>query len=80
MADREAAVGQLLYDLCVDLGFCLPPDDQQRLRESPPQDPDSFTDAVFEAEGMDPRDHDGLREQVREVVAQRMRGWATGSA
>jgi hypothetical protein len=34
----------------VDLGFCLAPADQTRLREAPPLDPDTFTDAVFVAE------------------------------
>ncbi|MET8894064.1 hypothetical protein [Streptomyces albogriseolus] len=73
--DVQADVGELLYELCVDLGFCLPPDDMRRLREAPPTDADSFTDAVFEAEGMDPAEHDELRKQVREAVDRHMRGW-----
>jgi hypothetical protein len=50
----EDEVDRLLNDLCVDLGFCLPPDDQSRLRVNPPGDADTFTDAVFMAEGLDP--------------------------
>ncbi|MEU2371254.1 hypothetical protein ACPCIX_04850 [Streptomyces pseudogriseolus] len=73
--DVAAEVGELLYELCVDLGFCLPPDDMRRLKEAPPTDADSFTDAVFAAEGMDPAAHDELREQVREAVDRHMRGW-----
>ena len=46
-------VEALLYELCVVLGFCLPPDEQARLRESPPTDVDAFTDAVIRAEGLD---------------------------
>ncbi|UXI81794.1 hypothetical protein N6Q81_28950 [Streptomyces vinaceusdrappus] len=74
--DQKAEVRQLLYALCVDLGFCLPPQEQQRLQEAPPTDADSFTDAVFEAEGMDPGLHERLRRQVRERVDRHMRGWA----
>jgi hypothetical protein len=75
--DREIAVQQLLDELCVKLGFCLPPDTQRRLRESPPLDVDSFTDAVFEAEGLDPVLDGRLRGQVRERVDRQMRSWAT---
>ncbi|MGO4749450.1 hypothetical protein AB4212_12625 [Streptomyces sp. 2MCAF27] len=65
----------LLYELCVDLGFCLPPHDIRRLREAPPADVDKFTDAVFKAEGLDPSGEDGwLRPRVREVVERHMRG------
>ncbi|MBO2445965.1 hypothetical protein J4573_02585 [Actinomadura barringtoniae] len=62
-------VAYLLRDLCIDLGFCLPPEDQARLCASPPADIDSFTDAVFQAEGMDPLLHKKLRRRVRETVA-----------
>ncbi|MES4900950.1 MULTISPECIES: hypothetical protein [unclassified Streptomyces] len=65
----------LLYELCVDLGFCLPPDDIRRLREAPPTDVDEFTDAVFTAEGLDPNGEEGwLRHRVREVVERHMHG------
>ena len=47
-------VESLLYELCVVLGFCLPPDEQARLLESPPTEVDAFTDAVIRAEGLDP--------------------------
>ncbi|MEU5611274.1 hypothetical protein AB0H03_21470 [Streptomyces sparsogenes] len=66
-------VQRLLYELCVDLGFCLPPEEHRRLREAPPADADIFTDAVFEAEGMGPGED---RRQVRDVVVRHMRGWA----
>ena len=49
-----ARVRALLYELCVDLGFCLPPAGQQRLESNPPADVDEFTEAVFREEGMDP--------------------------
>ncbi|MBG6092026.1 hypothetical protein [Actinomadura viridis] len=62
-------VPSLLHELCVDLGFCLPPDDQAALRASPPPDVDAFTEAVYRAEGLDPSDDRDLWRQVRERVA-----------
>jgi hypothetical protein len=47
-------VDKLLNDLCVVYGYCLPPDDQQRIIADPPHTIDSFTDAVILAEGLDP--------------------------
>jgi hypothetical protein len=44
----------LLYDLCVTYGFCLPPDERQKLCSDPPQDVTAFTDAVYRVEGLDP--------------------------
>lgn len=44
----------LLYELCVVLGFCLPPDAQAKLKSDPPRDADEFADAVIRAEGLDP--------------------------
>ena len=62
-------VGKLLDRLCVDLGFCLPPDDYMRLAENPPGDVRSFVDAVFTSEGMKPEMADRhLYRQVTNVV------------
>lgn len=65
---REA-VASLLYDLCVDLGFCLPPEEQAALCDAPPGDVDAFTEAVFRAEGLEPSPHEHLYAQVRDRVA-----------
>jgi hypothetical protein len=73
--DLDSDVEQLLAELCIGLGFCLPPDEIRQLRESPPKTVDSFTDAVFEAEGMGDMRYTDLRRQVREVVARQMRRW-----
>jgi hypothetical protein len=63
-------VDRLLNDLCVDLGFCLPQEERQRLATSPPATVKSFTDAVFIAEGLDPLSADRhLWRQVRDRVA-----------
>ena len=64
-------VEYLLTQLCVDLGFCLPPVIQKKFQEMPPADIDSFTDAVIVAEGLDPEYIDPrLRSQVRQLVAE----------
>lgn len=70
----EPEAHKLLYELCVRLGFCLPPEDQDRLRENPPPDVRSFTDAVFLAEGLDPETAPrGLYRSVRDLVASAFR-------
>ncbi|WP_285581623.1 hypothetical protein [Actinoallomurus iriomotensis] len=71
----EPKVQRLLDELCIELGFCLAPSENRRLRESPPGDVDSFTDAVFEAEGMGDEGDTGLRRQVRQVVDRHMSRW-----
>jgi hypothetical protein len=59
----------LLEELCVELGFCLPPDAQHRLIAHPPLAIEEFTDAVIRAEGLDdqaiPRQ---LRREIRAIV------------
>jgi hypothetical protein len=48
---EPAKVRALLSQLCVKLGFCLPPLEIERLATSPPEDSDEFTEAVLVAEG-----------------------------
>lgn len=60
----------LLSSLCLELGFCLPPEAQAQLVISPPQDVYEFTAAVFRAEGLDPDTADRqLYRDVRDMVA-----------
>ena len=61
----------LLSQLCLKLGFCLPPADVARLKNNPPSNPTEFARAVFEAEGMNP-DHADLHlfRQVRQMVSE----------
>jgi hypothetical protein len=47
-------VQSLLHKLCVEAGFCLPSEEQEKLRADPPVDPIAFTNAVFIAEGLKP--------------------------
>ncbi len=60
----------LLGDLCVKLGFCLPPLEIERLATSPPEDSDEFTEAVLVAEGYGVPSQDPVVDQARELVAQ----------
>jgi hypothetical protein len=61
---------QLLGDLCIRLGFCLPPDEQQSLANTPPANIDQFTQAVFVAEGLGPVTSGDLYSAVRRHVTQ----------
>lgn len=68
-------VQHLLDELCVELGFCLPSTEQQRLLNAPLRDADAFTNAVFAAEGMDPSFYPSLHARVRERIARRIPTW-----
>jgi hypothetical protein len=58
----------------VQLGYCLPPEDQQRIASDPPQSADAFTDAVVETEGFDPALMAAeQRQEVRRMVGCRLR-------
>jgi hypothetical protein len=64
---------RLFTDLSVALGFTLPVEVVDRLRDSPPATVDAFTDEVLRSEGLDPLTTDnGLRNQVRALVAEYM--------
>lgn len=62
-------VARVLDELCVELGFCLPPVERQRLQSDPPNNAVLFAEAVFAAEEMDPGAHRHLHRQVRETIA-----------
>ena len=67
-------VQALLYNLCVELGFCLPPKESDRLLETPPEDVNAFTEAVFLAEGMNPKHYSrGLYRSVQAMIAEAFR-------
>jgi hypothetical protein len=65
----ESQTKSLLFELCVRLGFCLPPEDQRRIEGDPPVTVEAFADAVYAAEGMDPQGHPGIRKQVCDCIA-----------
>lgn len=67
----EHPLETLLNELCVDMGFCLPPDAQARMLNMPTDAVDEFVNAVFLAvsvprEVARRRDHD---DRLRRVVA-----------
>jgi hypothetical protein len=65
----------LLYDLCVRLGYCLPPEPWDALMTDPPLDVDTFAEAVFVGEGLpSPRGADTQSwRSVRALVEQHFR-------
>jgi hypothetical protein len=75
---KSSEIDKLLCKLCVDLGFCLPPDECDKLGSKPPSTPDAFTKAVFLAEGLDWNlASDNLFKKVRGYVAEAFRHSAT---
>jgi len=67
---------RLLDDLCLKLGFCLAPEEQERLRTSVVRGADAITEAVLLAEGIDAALNKRLRRQVMAVVEQHVSGWS----
>ena len=67
-------IEKLLSRLCIDLGFCLPPAEIERLKATQCTDARSFADEVFRAEGLDPEMADRhLYRQVLRQVAESFR-------
>ena len=78
---KRTKVERLLDKLCVELGFCLPPEEYARLSSSPPSTVKAFTDAVFVAEGLDPQLADKhLWRQVQDRVTEYYRDAESGNA
>lgn len=70
----RAEAYMLLDELCLREGFCLPPATTLTLVADPPADPVEFTDAVFRAEGLDPRLADRrLYRRIRALVTDAFR-------
>ena len=62
---------RLLDNLCVELGFCLPPDEYIRLSNTHAHSATFFTNAIFSAEELDPVVADKkLWRQVHDQVAE----------
>lgn len=58
------ALDFLLYDICVELGFCVPPQEHTRICATEFWDADAFTAEVFRLEGMDPDEHLTWKRQI----------------
>lgn len=70
-AAREdtAAWDALFAALCVEVGFCLHPKGEKRVKEALPSGLDAATRAVFESEGVDyPSAPGDLRRAVRDCL------------
>jgi hypothetical protein len=66
---KPVEVRQLLTELCIKLGFCLPMQEIERMVVKPPVKIEAFTNAVFVVEGMNPEMVDtALYQQVYSVV------------
>lgn len=63
------SIDGLLYDLCVDLGFCLPKAGTNRIKANPPETVEAFADAVYGEEGLEGDPRVGLRRKVEERIA-----------
>jgi hypothetical protein len=67
--DRDE-VWFLLKTLCEQWGYCLPPQEHERILNNPPLTVYEFTDEVFVADGEDPSSADKkILNDVRTVVA-----------
>jgi hypothetical protein len=60
----------VLDQLCIKFGFCLPPNEIERLAEAPPTDIDEFTQEALVAEGYGFTKSDPLCQRAREIVTQ----------
>ena len=63
----EQVLDQLLWDLCVELGYCLSPTDEAVIVSDPPTDPRRFAELVMELEVGGPGDSE-MFEAVLERV------------
>jgi hypothetical protein len=62
---------ELLGRLCVELGFCLPPEENQAIIDDPPATVSAFADAVVIAEGLKPDWLDvHLYRRIKTIVAE----------
>lgn len=53
-ASLERELQILIGKLCTEWGFCIPPDDAERIVRSDPLTGEEFAVAILRAEGMDP--------------------------
>jgi hypothetical protein len=59
----------LLLELCTELGYCLKPNDHERLLQMATDDVDAITRAVLDAEGLEEPYDEGEWANVRWLVA-----------
>ena len=67
----EDRLSHLLYELCVDWGFCIPPADTQRIASMKTLTADQFACAVLTAEGFVAEYETRWFEQIRQRFVDR---------
>lgn len=67
----KSSIEKLLSELCVDWGFCIPPDDEIRLLDSQYLEADDFARAILVAEGMNPDYEINWRRRIRRMFTDR---------
>jgi len=67
----EDRLSHLLYELCVDWGFCVPPADAQRIASTKILTADQFAYAVLTAEGLAAEHEMRKFEQIRQRFVDR---------
>lgn len=68
---ESTEVESLLSKLCIELGFCLAPEYENRLIKNPPSTIEEFADAVFRFEGLNPQYVERhLYKQVRDKIGE----------
>jgi hypothetical protein len=70
-SSSEDRLSHLLYELCVDWGFCIPPADAQRIVSTKPLTADQFAYAVLTAEGFIPEYEKRWYEPIRQLFIDR---------
>jgi hypothetical protein len=63
---RGSRAEAALSELCIRLGYCIPPAEQEAILANPPPDAEAFVDAVLIAEEHDP--NLVLKEQRRPML------------
>jgi len=64
-------LSHLLYELCVDWGFCIPRADAQRIASTKTLTADQFAHAVLTAEGFIPEYEKRWFTQIRQLFVDR---------
>jgi hypothetical protein len=67
----EEHLSHLLYELCVDWGFCIPPADAQRIASTKTLTAEQFAHAVLTAEGFVPECESWWFKKIRQRFVRR---------
>jgi len=77
----EGTRNQLLNDLCVKLGFCLPMEGRNRILDDPPEYLDEFVDLIYEFEGLNPETADlHVKRMIRDMIIKAHHQTSQGAA